>query len=75
MHGRKSIKLNFMFPVDYLHHQIKLQYKKRLLKNNIWSIALHGAGTWRVQKVDLIYLETFEMWNWRRMEKTILLIM
>jgi len=35
---------------------------------------LHSAGTWTVQKVDLIYLETFEMWCWRRMEKTVLLI-
>jgi len=44
------------------------------LKNNIWGIALYGAGTWTVQKVDLIYLETFEIWCWRRMEKIILLI-
>jgi hypothetical protein len=28
-----------------------------------------GAETWTLRKVDLKYLESFEMWCWRRMEK------
>ena len=38
----------------------------------IWSIlvAFYGAETLTVQKVDQKYLESFEMWCWRRMEKT-----
>jgi hypothetical protein len=30
---------------------------------------LYGAETWRLRKVDQKYLESSEMWCWRRMEK------
>jgi hypothetical protein len=30
---------------------------------------LYGAETWTLRKVDQKYLERFEMWCWRRMEK------
>jgi hypothetical protein len=30
---------------------------------------LYGAETWTLLKVDQKYLESFEMWCWRRMEK------
>jgi hypothetical protein len=36
----------------------------------IWSIALHGAETWTLRKVDQKYLESFEICYCRRMEKT-----
>jgi hypothetical protein len=36
--------------------------------NWIWSIALYGAETWTLRKVDQKYLESFEMWCWRRMK-------
>jgi hypothetical protein len=35
----------------------------------IWRLALYGAETWTLWKVDQKYLEHFEMWCWRRMEK------
>jgi hypothetical protein len=35
------------------------------------SIALYGAETWTLRKVDHKYLESSEMWCWRRMEKII----
>ena len=35
----------------------------------IWSIALYGAETWALQKLDQKYLVSFEMWYWRWMEK------
>jgi hypothetical protein len=35
-----------------------------------WNIALYGAETWTLQKVDQKYLESFEMWCWRRMDIT-----
>jgi hypothetical protein len=41
---------------------------KKLVKCYIWSIALCGAETWTLRKVDQKYLESFEMWCWRRME-------
>jgi hypothetical protein len=32
-------------------------------------MALYGAETWTLRKLDRKYLESFEMWCWRRMEK------
>jgi hypothetical protein len=32
-------------------------------------MALYGTETWTLRAVDQIYLESFEMWCWRRMEK------
>jgi hypothetical protein len=32
-------------------------------------IALYGAETWTLRAADQKYLESFEMWCWRRMEK------
>jgi hypothetical protein len=30
---------------------------------------LYGAETWTLRKADQKYLESFEIWCWRRMEK------
>jgi len=46
-----------------------VKLKKKPVKFYILSIALCGAGTWTLQKVDQKYLESFEIWCWRRMEK------
>jgi hypothetical protein len=42
---------------------------KKLVKCYIWSRALYGAETGTLRKLDQKYLEIFEMWCWRRMEK------
>jgi hypothetical protein len=49
--------------------KLDLELRKKLLKCYIWSIALFGAETWTFRKLDQKYLERFEMWYWRRMEK------
>jgi len=36
----------------------------------MWNIALYGAAVWTLRKVGQIFLENFEMWTWRRVEKT-----
>jgi hypothetical protein len=36
----------------------------------IWSIAFYGAENWGLREVDQKYLESYEMWSWRRMEKS-----
>jgi len=41
---------------------------KEITKFYIWSIALYGTKPRTLQKVDQKYLESFEMWCWRRME-------
>ena len=35
------------------------------------GIALRGAETWTLRNVDQRYMDSSEMWCWRRMEKTI----
>jgi hypothetical protein len=49
--------------------KLDINLRNRLLKCYIWSIALYGAERWTLRKVDQKYLESFEMWCWRRMEK------
>jgi hypothetical protein len=46
--------------------KLDLNLRKNLVKCYIWSIALYSAETWTLQKIDQKYLESFEMWCWRR---------
>jgi len=48
---------------------LDLEWRKKLVKCFVWSIALYGAETWTLRAVDQKRLESFEMWCWRRMEK------
>jgi len=48
---------------------LDIKWRKKLVKWNIWSIAVYGAGNWTLRAVDQKHLESFEMWWWRRMEK------
>jgi hypothetical protein len=47
---------------------LDLNLGKKLVKCCIWSIALYGAETWTLEKVNQKCLESFEMLCWRRME-------
>jgi hypothetical protein len=49
--------------------KLDLNLRKKLVKCYIWSMALCGAETWKVRAADQKYLESFEIWCWRRMEK------
>jgi hypothetical protein len=55
---------------EKLHFTSKLglNLKKKLMECHIWSIALYGAETWTLRKVNQKYQESFEMWCWRRMK-------
>jgi len=46
-----------------------INLRKKLIKCYIWSMALYGAETLTLQAADQKYLESLEMWCWRRMEK------
>ena len=48
--------------------KLDLNLRNKLVKCYIWSIALYGAETWKLRKVDQKYRRSFEMWCWRRME-------
>jgi hypothetical protein len=50
-------------------NKLYLELRKKLVKCYILSIALYGAETWTLRKLDQKYLESFEMWSWRMMEK------
>jgi hypothetical protein len=41
----------------------------RFIYGHMKVLALYSDETWTIRKVDQIYLESFEMWCWRRMEK------
>ena len=43
--------------------KLDLYLRKKLVKCCIWSIALYGAETWTLRKVDQKYLERSEMWH------------
>jgi hypothetical protein len=49
---------------------LDLELRKKLVKRYSWSIALYGTETWTLRAVDQKHFENFEMWCWRRMEKT-----
>jgi len=49
--------------------KLDLNSKEKLVNFYIWSIVLCGAETWALRKVDQKYLEGFEIWCWRWMEK------
>jgi hypothetical protein len=42
--------------------KLELNLRKKLAKCYIWSIALYGAETWTLRKMDQKYLESFGMW-------------
>ena len=46
--------------------KLDLDLRKKLVKCYIWSMALYGAETWTLRAADKKYLESFEMWCWRR---------
>jgi hypothetical protein len=51
-----------------LTRKLDLNLRKKLVMCYTWSIALYGAEMGTLRKVDQKYLESFEMWGWRRME-------
>jgi hypothetical protein len=50
---------------------LDLELRKKLVKCYIWSTGLYGDETWTLRAVDQKNLESYEMWCWRRMEKSV----
>ena len=50
---------------------LDLELRNKLVKCYIWSITLYGAETGTMWAVDQKEVESFEMWCWRRMEKSV----
>ena len=49
-------------------NKLDLNLRKKLIKCYIWIMAFYVAETWTLRTADQKYLESFEMWCWRRME-------
>jgi hypothetical protein len=54
--------------MNLISSRLDLNLRRKLVKCYIWSVALYGAETWTLRKVDPEYLGSFEMWRKRRME-------
>ena len=48
--------------------KLDLNLRKEVVKCYFWSMALYGTETWTLRAADQKYLESFEMWCWRRIE-------
>ena len=66
--------LNAAFAMAVLHKgemgvtRRRGRIRKKLLKCYILSMAVYGAETWALRAAHQKYLESFEMWSWRKME-------
>ncbi|VVC38522.1 Reverse transcriptase domain [Cinara cedri] len=47
-----------------------LNNKKSLIKTHVWNVATYGFETWVINDTENKKLKAFEMWCWRRMERT-----
>jgi hypothetical protein len=52
-----------------LTKKLNIELRKKLVKCYVLSIALYGSETWTLRQLERKYLESFEIWYWRRMEK------
>jgi len=52
-----------------INNTLDLNLRKKLVKCYIWSMAIYGTETWTLGAADQKYLESSEMWCWRRMGK------
>jgi hypothetical protein len=48
--------------------KLDLNLYKNPVKCYIWGAEFYGAENWTLRKVDQKYLNSFEMWCWRRLE-------
>jgi hypothetical protein len=54
---------------------LDLEWRKKLVNSYIWGIALYGAETWTLWTVDQKHQESIEMWCWKRIKRSVGLIM
>ena len=65
----KNAKGAFNRKMSLLTSKLNIELKKKLVRCYVWSIALYGSDTWILRTLERKFLESFEMWCWRRMEK------
>ena len=55
--------------VSLLTSKLNIELKKKFVRCYMRSIALYGSETWALRRLERKYLESFEIWCWRRMGK------
>jgi len=58
-----------LYRATRLLSKLDVYLRNKLVKCYIWSIAFYGAENFTLRKVDEKYLESLEMWCWRKMEE------
>jgi len=64
-----TVKAAFSKKNTLFTSKVDLNLRKKLVKCYGWGIALCGAETWTLGKVDQKYLASFKIWCWRRLDK------
>ena len=62
-------KAPFVMKKALFGSKLDIYLRKELIKCYIWNTALYGDENWTLRKADQKYVESSEMWCWRRMEK------
>ena len=55
--------------MPFLTRKLNIELKKKLVRCHVRSIALYDSDTWTLRQLERNYLESFEMWCWRKTEK------
>ena len=62
-------KETFNRKISLLTSKLNFELKNKLVRCNVWSIALYGSETWTLRKLGRKHFEGIEMLCWRRLEK------
>ena len=69
-HNHISIGILLMFYIcKHVIFLVLVELRKKMASCYVPSIALYSSKTWTLRKLKRKYLDTFETWCWRRMEK------
>ena len=55
--------------ISLLTSKLTIELRKKLVRCYVWSIVLYSSEIWTLRKLAWKYVESFEMWCWRRMEE------
>jgi hypothetical protein len=67
--GLSLQKKTFNKKKTFFTNKLELNFRKELVKCYIWSLAMYGAETWTLRKVDQKCIKNFE--RRRRIEKLV----
>ena len=55
--------------MSLLTSQLSIELKKKFVRCYVWSFVLYGSETWTLRKLEWKYLQSFEIWCWKKMER------